>query len=118
MYNVLMAIGDVWLKKENRKPRFSYNMMLSGEPHARPQGGQGAQPGQDMPQPGQRQGMPQPGQGPQAGQTAPPQDIPDTSFKKEIYRREIRCFDLKTGKELWNRVLEIRHRCFIKTIFM
>jgi outer membrane protein assembly factor BamB len=65
-----------------------------------PQGGQGPQQGQG-PQPGQ--GMPQPGQGPQAGQ--PPQpEIPDTSFKKEIYRWEVKCFDLKTGKELWKQV--------------
>jgi outer membrane protein assembly factor BamB len=34
----------------------------------------------------------------------PPQNIPDTSFKKEIYRWEVRCFDLKTGKELWKQV--------------
>jgi outer membrane protein assembly factor BamB len=49
------------------------------------------------------QGGPQPGQGPQAVQ--PPQpEKPDTSFKKEIYRWEVKCFDLKTGKELWKQV--------------
>jgi len=71
-----------------------------------PQGGQGPQPGQSgtAPQPGQPGQGPQPGQagqGPQPAPGPPPQDIPDTSFKKEIYRWEVRCFDLKTGKELW-----------------
>jgi len=47
---------------------------------------------------------PQGGQGPQPGQTAPPQNIPDTSFKKELYRWEVKCFDLKTGKEIWKQV--------------
>jgi outer membrane protein assembly factor BamB len=56
------------------------------------------------PERGPMQGPPpQGGQGPQAGQ--PPQpEIRDTSFKKEIYRWEIKCFDLKTGKELWKQV--------------
>jgi hypothetical protein len=74
-----------------------------------PEGGQGPQPGQGPqqgqgPQPGQ--GMPQPGQGPQGvrgpqpGMAEPPQDIPDTSFKKKIYRWELRCFDLKTGGDI------------------
>jgi outer membrane protein assembly factor BamB len=58
------------------------------------QGGQGPQPGQ---QPGQGQVVPQPAQPPQP-------EIPDTSFKKEIYRWEIKCFDLKTGKEQWKQV--------------
>jgi hypothetical protein len=30
--------------------------------------------------------------------------VRDTSFKKEIYRWEVKCFDLKTGKELWKQV--------------
>jgi outer membrane protein assembly factor BamB len=60
-----------------------------------PQGGQGPQPGQ---------GMPQPGQGPQPVQAVPQPEVPDTSFKTEIYRWEVRCFDLKTGKELWKQV--------------
>jgi len=56
-----------------------------------PQGGQGPQP-------------PQPGQGQQQVQGPPPQEIRDTSFKQEIYRWEIRCFDLITGTELWKQV--------------
>jgi len=64
------------------------------------QGGQGPQQGQGS-QTGP--GMPQPGQGPQAG--PPPQpEVPDTSFKKELYRWEVKCFDLKTGKEQWKQV--------------
>ncbi|TFG44311.1 MAG: hypothetical protein E4H43_00515 [Bacteroidia bacterium] len=59
------------------------------------QGGQGPQPGQP---PQQGQGGPQPGQG------TPQPEIPDTSFKKEIYRWEVKCFDLKTGNELWKQV--------------
>ena len=70
------------------------------------QGGQGPQPG--APQPGGPQpGGPQPtqpGQGQQQVQGPPAPEIPDTSFKKEIYRWEIRCFDLKTGTELWKQV--------------
>ena len=78
-----------------------------GQPDQRPQ------PGQAMPQPGQgpQPGQPgqglqpgQPGQGPQPMQGPPPQDIPDTSYKKEIYRWEVKCFDLNTGQELWKQV--------------
>lgn len=60
-----------------------------------PQGGQGPQPGQ---------ATPQPGQGPQNVQAPRPPEIPDTTFKQEIYRWEVRCLDLKTGKELWKQV--------------
>jgi outer membrane protein assembly factor BamB len=60
-----------------------------------PQGGQGPQPTQP-PRPGQA--------GPQAGQVPPQPEVPDTSFKKELYRWEVRCFELKTGKELWKQV--------------
>jgi outer membrane protein assembly factor BamB len=69
------------------------------------QGGQGAQPGQ-APQPG----GPQPGQQPRQGQAGPqpgqpPQpEVRDTSFKKEIYRWEVKCLDLKTGREIWKQV--------------
>jgi len=56
-----------------------------------PQGGQGPQPGQ----------RPQTGQGPQPGPQPPQQEVIDTSFKKEIYRWEIICLDLNTGKEIW-----------------
>ena len=69
------------------------------------QGGQGAQPGAPQPgqgpqpgrQPGQSQAGPQPGQPPQP-------EVRDTSFEKEIYRWEVKCFDMKTGKELWKQV--------------
>lgn len=73
-----------------------------------PQPGQGPRPGQDQ----QQEQRPQPGQGPQGapggaqpGVTGPPPpDIPDTSFMKEIYRWEVKCFDLTTGKELWKQI--------------
>ena len=71
-----------------------------------PGGGQGPQPGQ-APQPGQG---PQPRQNPQAGQSpqppqGPPQpEIRDTSYSNEVYRWELSCFDLNTGKELWKQV--------------
>jgi len=70
-----------------------------------PQGGQGQQPGQP-PQPGQgpQPGPPpQPVQGPQ-GQQAPQPEVRDTTFKEEIYRWELICFDLSNGKELWRQV--------------
>ena len=82
-----------------------------GSPGGQP--GQSPQPGQAMPQPDQRLQPGQPGQGPQPGQPGqgpqpvqgpPPQDIPDTSYKKEIYRWEVKCFDLNTGEELWKQV--------------
>lgn len=71
-----------------------------------PPGGQAPPPGQapqsgQMPQPGQAF---QPGQAPQGVQFPPRQDIPDTSFRREIYRWEVQCFDLGTGKQLWKQV--------------
>jgi outer membrane protein assembly factor BamB len=68
------------------------------------------QMGPGGPQPGQgpQQGPgPQPGQGPQQGQYPRPGQGPaglmpeDTSYKAEIYRWEIACVDLTTGKQLW-----------------
>jgi outer membrane protein assembly factor BamB len=71
-------------------------------PGPTPEGEEGPQPGQ-MPQPGQgpQQGqMPQPGQGP----GGPRPEDNDTSYLKEIYRWELTCIDLNTGKELWKQV--------------
>jgi outer membrane protein assembly factor BamB len=53
--------------------------------------------GEEGPQPGQ---MPQPGQGP----GGPRLEDNDTSYLKEIYRWELTCIDLNTGKELWKQV--------------
>ncbi len=64
-----------------------------------PQGSQGPQTGQ-LPQPGQgpQQGQkPQPGQGPQPG-------VRDTSYKQELYRLEVACFDMNTGNEVWKKI--------------
>jgi len=47
--------------------------------------------------PGTQQGPP-PQQGPR------PQQPEDNSYKEEVYRWELTCFDLKTGKELWKQV--------------
>jgi len=53
---------------------------------------------------------PQGGQGPQQVQGQQPQQGPpmpetrDTSFKSEIYRWEIRCLNLITGKEQWKQI--------------
>ena len=33
-----------------------------------------------------------------------PQEPEDNSYKEEVYRWELTCFDLKTGKELWKQV--------------
>ena len=78
---------------------------MSGPP---PEGGEGPQPGRmpqsgQGPQPGQ---MPQQGQGPQPGQgpRGPRPEVIDTSYLKEIYRWELTCLDLNTGKELWKRI--------------
>jgi hypothetical protein len=46
-------------------------------------------------------------QGPRTGQSPPVQpgnEMKDTSFKQEIYRWEVACIDLKSGKELWKQV--------------
>lgn len=42
----------------------------------------------------------------QAGQPVapPPPQAPDDSYKQEVYRWELTCFDLKSGKELWKHV--------------
>ncbi len=61
-------------------------------------------PGQNQRQegPGERPGqVPQQGHGRPMG--PPPQDT-DTTFKQDIYRWEVTCVDLNTGKEIWNRV--------------
>jgi len=49
---------------------------------------------------------PQPDQGPQPGQgpRGPRPEDNDTSFKVDIYRWEVTCIDLNTGKELWKQV--------------
>ncbi|MCX6334785.1 MAG: PQQ-binding-like beta-propeller repeat protein [Bacteroidia bacterium] len=46
-------------------------------------------------------------QGPRPGQGQPNDDNPednDTTFKQDIYRWEVTCVDLNTGKELWKKV--------------
>jgi len=56
------------------------------------------------PQPGAPQSAgqaPRPGQG-QPG--APPQEDTDTTFRQDVYRWEVTCIDLNTGKELWKQV--------------
>jgi len=45
---------------------------------------------------------PPPAPGTQQGPPPPPAE--DNSFKEEVYRWELTCFDLKTGKELWSQV--------------
>jgi outer membrane protein assembly factor BamB len=75
-------------------------------PERRPMQGQPPEGGQGGPRPGQ---MPPAagGQGPQQGQM-PPQgprpEVIDTSYMNEIYRWQITCVDLNTGKELWKQV--------------
>lgn len=54
-----------------------------------------AQPTPPPPASGAQQGPPQ---GP------PPPQTDDNSFKEEVYRWELTCFDVKTGKELWKQV--------------
>jgi outer membrane protein assembly factor BamB len=58
-----------------------------------PQGGQGPQQGADA----------RPGQGPRPGQEpgGPRPEQNDTSYKAEIYRWDVTCVDLGTGKEIW-----------------
>ena len=68
----------------------------------------GPPPGAQAPQPGQgQQGRQMPPQG-QAGQN-PPQGPPqpqvrDTSYLQEIYRWELACIDINTGKEIWKQI--------------
>jgi|WetSurMetagenome_2_1015567.scaffolds.fasta_scaffold00003_41 outer membrane protein assembly factor BamB len=63
----------------------------SSRPGQAPMGGQQPQTGQ-----GPRPGPGQPG--------APPQEDTDTAYKEEVYRWEITCVDLTSGKELWKQV--------------
>lgn len=37
-------------------------------------------------------------------QGPPPPQAEDNSYKEEIYRMELTCFDVKTGKELWKQI--------------
>ncbi len=78
------------------------------QPGQMPPQGQGPQPGQMPPQgqglqPGQM--LPQ-GQGPQPGQSVqgPRPEVIDTSYLNEIYRWQVTCIDLTTGKELWKQI--------------
>ncbi len=68
---------------------------------------------QQGPPPLPRPGAPGQGQGPQGGQAprpgqgqpgAPPQEDNDTTFKQDVYRWEVTCIDLNTGKEFWKQV--------------
>jgi FOG: WD40-like repeat len=54
----------------------------------------------------QTQPPPPPAPGGQAGQqgTPPPPQAPDDSYKQEVYRWELTCFDLNSGKEMWKQV--------------
>ena len=54
-------------------------------PGQRPQGGQAPRPGQGQP-------------------GAPPQEDNDTTFRQDVYRWEVTCIDLDSGKELWKQV--------------
>lgn len=65
-----------------------------------PQGAGGPQPGGQAgaPQSMPGQGVPQPVQGP------PAPEVRDTSYMNEIYRWELICFDLASGKENWRKV--------------
>jgi len=59
------------------------------------------------PPPATGQGRPQGGPPPGMGQNRPqgqPVMMEDTSYRNDIYRWEVTCIDLKTGKELWKRV--------------
>ncbi|MFH0762197.1 MAG: PQQ-binding-like beta-propeller repeat protein [Bacteroidota bacterium] len=59
------------------------------------------------PPPGAGQGRPQGGPPPGMGQNRPqgqPVMMEDTSYRNDIYRWELTCIDLKTGKELWKKV--------------
>ncbi len=68
-------------------------------PERGPQQGPPPPPVQGAPQTGAQ--APRPGQG-QPG--APPQEDNDTTFKQDVYRWEVICIDLNTGKELWKQV--------------
>lgn len=41
---------------------------------------------------------------PPGTQPPPAPQAPDDSYKQEVYRWELTCFDLKTGKELWKQI--------------
>jgi len=63
---------------------------------------------QQGPPPPPRTGVPQSaGQAPRPVQGqpgAPPQEDNDTTFRQDVYRWEVTCIDLNTGKELWKQV--------------
>ena len=64
-------------------------------------------PMQGPPPPPSRPGTSPQGQAPRPGQGqpgAPPQEDNDTTFKQDVYRWEVTCIDLNTGKELWKQV--------------
>lgn len=75
-----------------------------------PQEGDRPQPGQNPPQGGQQGPRPmgQPGQNPPQGnppaQGQPDPQAEDTLYKQDVYRWEVTCIDLNTGKELWKQV--------------
>lgn len=64
------------------------------------------QSGQPLPQGQGNQPVspPQQGRTQQLAQGPPRLEARDTSFMNEIYRWEVKCFDLSTGKELWKKV--------------
>jgi len=59
------------------------------------------------PPPPSRPGTSQQGQAPHPGRGqpgAPPQQDNDTTFKQDVYKWQVTCIDLNTGKELWKQV--------------
>jgi outer membrane protein assembly factor BamB len=92
-----VIIASTFPEKVNPVPE---RRPMQGPP---PEGGQGGpQPGQ-MPPPagGQRPQPDQQGQNPPQG---PRPEVIDTSYMNEIYRWQVTCVDLNTGKELWKQI--------------
>lgn len=95
VWNDMVFITSAFPEKVNPAPE-----RPAGPP---PQAGQGPQGGP----PSQAGQSPQGGQAPQQGQR-PPQpagppvpEVRDTSYMNEIYKWEVICFDLATGRENW-----------------
>jgi len=63
----------------------------------------GAKPA-DQPTPPPPPPPAQPGAQQAAPQGPPPPQVEDTRYKEEVYRWELTCFDLNSGKELWRQV--------------
>jgi outer membrane protein assembly factor BamB len=100
IWNKKVFILSVFPEDVKERPQ----MPMGGPQPPEDSQGERPAPGQNAPQGGPG-GEPRAGQGPQPGHGQPMGPQPeDTLYKHDVYRWEVTCIDLNTGKELWKQI--------------